>query len=207
MKKLVVLFTVLLSVSSVFSQNQKYVDAMNAARSGWSKAKTVEDYQAMANQFERIASVEKSEWLPNYYAALCYVLMAMRHTDSEKQDLILDKAQNYIDAGLVLTPTESEFFALQGLLYNARIGANNTRGAVYSLKALEAYDKALELNPINPRAYYLKGTSVFYTPKFYGGGTEKPSHCSKKQRNYLVLQPYQTSYYLTGEQRVTKKCY
>ena len=37
----------------------------------------------------------------------------------------------------------------------------------------KSLDKALELNPDNPRVYYLRATMTFHTPEAYGGGAAK----------------------------------
>jgi hypothetical protein len=40
-------------------------------------------------------------------------------------------------------------------------------------KVNESLDKALALNPDNPRVYYLRATMTFHTPEAYGGGAAK----------------------------------
>jgi len=47
------------------------------------------------------------------------------------------------------------------------------RGIVYIGKMTASLDKALELNPDNPRIYYLRATMTFHTPEAYGGGAAK----------------------------------
>ena len=45
-------------------------------------------------------------------------------------------------------------------------------GANYSRKAAAAISIAEKLNPENPRVYYLRGSNLYHTPKFFGGGAE-----------------------------------
>jgi hypothetical protein len=47
------------------------------------------------------------------------------------------------------------------------------RGIIYIDKMNQALDKALELNPDNPRVYYLRATMTFHMPEAYGGGAAK----------------------------------
>jgi hypothetical protein len=43
----------------------------------------------------------------------------------------------------------------------------------YGVAANQALEKALKLDPNNPRLYYLKGMSLFGTPPQFGGGKDK----------------------------------
>jgi len=47
--------------------------------------------------FERIASAEKSNWLPNYYVALVNTTTAFGTKDKDKVNLLLSKAQKALD--------------------------------------------------------------------------------------------------------------
>lgn len=62
---------------------------------------------------------------------------------------------------------------LQAFLFLARIQAYPMeRGMEYSMKANASLEKAVSLNPENPRSYYLRGTTLYFTPEQYGGGKE-----------------------------------
>ncbi|MEJ7671851.1 MAG: hypothetical protein WKF59_03885 [Chitinophagaceae bacterium] len=50
----------------------------------------------LANNFERIADAEKTQWLPYYYAAYCNVMNAFMEQDKTKVDAIADKAEELI---------------------------------------------------------------------------------------------------------------
>jgi hypothetical protein len=47
------------------------------------------------------------------------------------------------------------------------------RGMTYMEVMNQSLDQALELNPDNPRVYYLRATMTFHTPEAYGGGAAK----------------------------------
>ncbi len=172
-KTIVILFTLLLS-SITFAQNEKYVASMEKALKQMEAAKSMEDLQQTANLFERISNAEQTEWLPAYYNALSNIRLAaqaMENGEADKIGAFSDKAQTALDHCLTLVPKESEVYALQGFIFTSRIWADPMNGgAQFSPKAHEAFGKAIAMNPNNPRAYFLRGQLVFYTPEFWGGG-------------------------------------
>jgi len=174
MKKTIVLVITCLISTFSFSQNEKYISTMEKVIAKLGEAKTTEDLQKVANQFERIANAEKAEWLPAYYNALCNVNLASKSMESgeaEKIEAFVDKAQTALDQCIVLAPEESEVFALQGFIYTSRIWSDPMNaGAKFSPMAQQAFGKAIALDSKNPRAYALRGQLVFYTPEFWGGG-------------------------------------
>lgn len=173
MKTLVILITVTLFSITSFAQNEKYVSSMKASIEQMFEAKSIADYQKAANKFEMIGKKESSEWLPQYYGAQCYILMSFVEKDGDRKDELLDKAQNFIDNALKIKENESELYVLQGWLHQGRIMVSAMRGMKYSMLASRAFEKAKELNPENPRIYYLKGHNVYGTPAMFGGGAEK----------------------------------
>ena len=46
------------------------------------------------------------------------------------------------------------------------------RGQMYSEKASVAFGKAKNINPDNPRIYFMVGQNVLHTPEMFGGGME-----------------------------------
>jgi|WetSurMetagenome_2_1015567.scaffolds.fasta_scaffold169100_2 hypothetical protein len=161
-----------LMVSMVgFCQN-KYQEAMANAIQLMNSAANTEDFQNCANTFERISMNETKEWLPLYYAAHCYIIKSFQEPDNAKKDPILDKAQAFLDKAFKLAPEESELFALQAFLYPSRMTVDPmTRGMQYIGLLNQSIEKAIQLNPENPRAYYLKAVITLNMPEAMGGGT------------------------------------
>ncbi len=171
MKKAVLLFSVIILLTNVYGQNQAYYENMGKNLQKFGTAQTIADWQTLANQFDRIANVETTEWLPLYYAAQSTIFMSFQEQDKSKVDAYLDQAQKFVDKSLLVKQDESEIYVLQGLLYQARIGVDPMgRGQKYSMMASESFEKAKELNAENPRIYYLEGMSVMNTPEMFGGG-------------------------------------
>jgi hypothetical protein len=172
MKKL---FTILLMGVTIASsaQNKKYMDAMEKNVTALDSAYTNEKLQPLANTFERIASAEKSEWLPNYYAAYCNVNMSY-NVKGDMIDTYCDKAEKYLHIADSLSPNNSEIYTLKAQVASARISVNPmSRGQKYGTLSAELREKAKELDKTNPRPYYLEGTSYYFTPPMFGGGKDK----------------------------------
>jgi hypothetical protein len=181
------LFTVLFSVFllSGFGQENIYEQAMIQAIAKLNSAGTNSDYIDAANTFERISQSEKGEWLPLYHAAFCYVSIGHLEQDLAKKDPWLDKAQQFLDRAFAVAPQESELFTLQAFVYPGRMVVDPMgRGMEYMGKMNAAIDKAIQLNPDNPRSYYLRAVTLINMPEAFGGGpaVAKPIFETAKQK-------------------------
>lgn len=167
------LFTLLFSVFllSVFGQESKYEQAMLQAMEKMNNAGNNSAFIEAANTFERISQTEKNEWLPLYHAAFCYVTIGHLEQEVSKKDSWFDKAQQFLDRALIIAPQESELFTLQAFVYPGRMVVDPMgRGVEYMGKMNAAIDKAIQLNPDNPRSYYLRAVTLVNMPEAFGGG-------------------------------------
>jgi hypothetical protein len=156
--------------NAVKADEKSYTEAMVAALEQM-KTTGPADYGLIANQFERIAQAEKTQWLPYYYAGFSSIVQGFATQDKTKVDAILDYAEKMLDQALALMPQEPENLVLKGFLDCARIVVDpQTRGAQYSQEAMASFKKAQEIDPKNPRADYMLGMILLNTPDFYGGG-------------------------------------
>ena len=172
MKFITLLFTLLIT-SIAFAQS-KYEDAMKRNLAIMDTAQSMASLQMLANSFERIGNAEKNKWLPYYYAAYTTTRMSYLMPDKSQVDGVLDKAQQFIDKADTIEPNNSEIVTIKAFVLSARIMVNPmTRGAQYGPQSGIMLEKAIELDPSNPRPYMLKGTSAFYTPPAFGGGKDK----------------------------------
>jgi len=135
-------------------------------------AKAVTSFISAANTFERIASAEKNEWLPAYYAAYSYLNAAMGTKDIDKIDIYCDKAESLLaEAGEKEGAEESEILCLIALAYTARIRVDMFgRGLEYVTISEKLLNEATEADPTNPRSYSLRARNVMGRPKQFGGG-------------------------------------
>ncbi len=173
MKKILSLLALLSVTVFAFSQNPKYISAMEKNVAALDTTRDGLKLQALANNFERITSAEKTEWLPCYYAAYCYVNMTYS-TKGDAIDTYCDKADKFIHVADSISPNNSEIYTLRAQIASARISVNPmSRGQKYGTMSGEFREKAKELDKTNPRPYYLEGTAYFYTPPMFGGGKDK----------------------------------
>lgn len=175
MKKLI--FTVVLFMASFISKakDERFMQAMGQALMELGKAKDAGSLQEVANKFERIANTETAEWLPNYYAGLCYNIMAQKQKDGVEIDKYLDKSDTFIDKlSKQKVTSQDEVEVLKAQNYMMRIAVDGqARWMKYGSAFEGAIAKAKEINPENPRAYALKAQMIYYTPEQFGGGAEK----------------------------------
>jgi hypothetical protein len=171
MKKLltvIVLFTAIMANA----QSDKYEAAMKKNLSMFDSAKTTADYQNLAAAFERIGDAEKTQWLPYYYAGLAL-------TTAGWQDPKLDKEANAERTKALCDKAEaiektSEICEIRNMAATQQMMIDpQTRWATYGKEASTALQTGMQINPNNPRLYYLQGMSLFNTPAAFGGGKEK----------------------------------
>ena len=168
----VILFSFLFFILAKASDD-KYTNAMEKNISLIDSAKSLADFQNITNNFERIASAEKSKWLPYYYASYCCAISSFFDTTISEKDIYLDNADEYINLADSLKQDNSEIYTLKGLISQMRLMVNPmTRWQKYGPLANNYFKKAKDLDPTNPRPDYLIGQSLLYTPVQFGGGKE-----------------------------------
>lgn len=152
--------------------NDKYTEIMQKNIEVAYQAKSVEEFQSLANTFHRIAEAEKTKWEAFYYEAYAYVMMANLEKDPTKKDTMLDASLKALEAAKTLQPGESEMVALEGFVHMMRVTVDPaSRGQQYSGMAFQAFNKAVAMNPENPRALALLAQMEFGTAKFFGSST------------------------------------
>lgn len=178
MKKIVLSIAVVLFSLVSIAQKAEFYKAMGETLPQYGNCKSVSDFQALGNKFEQIANVEKSEWLPLYYHAQCYVIMSFMEQDATKKDSYLDVAEKSIKKLIEMVPTEAEVFVLQAFFYTGRLVVNPMeRGQQNSGLSGQAIEKALALDASNPRAKLMKIQMDIGTAQFFG--TDPKSFCAQ----------------------------
>lgn len=177
MKKTIPLLTLFcLLVVAVSAQNDKYLKAMETRVAGIEGSKTTEQWDELANSFERIADAEKNQWLPYYYASLCHVMKGHMISNgltggfADKTDPEADRADELLKKAEALSADNSEIWCLRKMIATLRMMADPmNRWQTFGPAAAEALEKAKKLNPDNPRVYLLEGQDKFFTPEQFGG--------------------------------------
>jgi hypothetical protein len=176
MKKTIFILMTSLLGTAVFAQSDKFVKAMEALVPAVDTTHSLEALADLANSFERIANAEKTQWLPYYYAAFCYISKANMLYVEQKNDQIdplMDKAEPLLAKAEELQKDNSEIYCLKKMFNTGKMMADPmNRFMTYGPAAAEALETAKKLNPENPRVYLLEGQDKFYTPEQYGGSKE-----------------------------------
>jgi tetratricopeptide (TPR) repeat protein len=170
--KTIILFALLCIIHMAWATDDKYTETMKKNIQSVYTAQSIPDIQQAVNAFERIGAAEKNKWEPFYYAAWGYIMIANRETDGAKKDAVLDQAQAAIKKAQEIVPAESEVVALQGFVHMIRVTVDPaSRGQQYSALAYQSLNKAVAINPENPRALTLLGQMQFGTAQFFGSPT------------------------------------
>lgn len=192
MKKMIAA-VLLLATLSVNAQSDKFAAAMQKNLDQMGAAKTTADFQAVSAAFERIGDAEKSQWLPYYYAAMCLTIPAWTDANVDK-DANSDKVKGLCAKAEAVAATDQDKAEIESVKNMAAtqqmmIDPQN-RWMTYGQEASAALTKGMQLDPNNPRLYYLQGQSLFNTPAQFGGGKDKAKPVFEKALElYKAAQP------------------
>jgi hypothetical protein len=175
MKKTILLsiFSFLL-VAGATAQSEKYLNAMRKNLSTVGEAmKQQETLVALADNMERVAKAEKTEWLPYYYAAFFRVNAAFKLGNMEDADPIADAADKLLDEADKLSPNNSEISVVRAMVLTVRMLVSPQQRYMTMAPDVEKLlQTAMKQDPMNPRPYYFKGNSLRSTPEMFGGGCD-----------------------------------
>lgn len=207
MKKFMLITAVMFTTANVFAQSDRYMAAMKTNIAAIDTSfKNPASLLSLANNFERIATAEKNQWLAYYYAALCQVNYTYMEQDKSKIDAIADKATALIDKADSLQPKNSEISCLKSMIASSHMMVNPMqRYMEYGAEITAHLEDAMQQDPSNPRPEYLKGQGLKYTPEQFGGGcaTAKPILQSSLDK-FNNFKPASDIHPNWGKQRVEK---
>jgi hypothetical protein len=167
------IFIVLAGFIQIYSFAQSQSDSADYHRGLdlLNSAKTTSNYLSSAEFFDSLATMHPDQWLSFYYSGLSLILAAQESTGLIYRDKLLDKAQVFTDKAVALKPEEPEIHVLQAFLYQGRLQADpQNRAFSLAQKADASIKKAMAADSSNPRAYFLQGYNVYYTPPMFKGG-------------------------------------
>ncbi len=151
MKKVILVLAIL--VSGLTQAQGKFEQGMGKAFGLWKEGKNTE----ASDMFERIATAEKTSWLPNYYVALVNTTSAFQTKDAERINALLAKAQAALDIEMAKTPDNPELIVIQAMIHTALLASDPMKyGMTLPAKVNELYAKAQVIAPENPRVVFCK---------------------------------------------------
>jgi cytochrome c-type biogenesis protein CcmH/NrfG len=193
MKILSIILLLFTTVPPAFQSPSGYLEIMQENIQALFAAETTAHYQSVVNTFTRIAQAEKEEWHPLYYATFGYIMMTTRAESTTDKDNYLDQAQEMLKKATERKPDESELVALEGFIHMMRITVDPaTRGQQYSAMAMQAFHKAVQLNPENPRALYLLAQMEMGTARFFG--TDTTAACDKLDQAIALFESFEPAH-------------
>lgn len=156
----------MLLVSIVAVAQSPYKTGMKKALALWE----TNDDQAAINMFERIASVEKNEWLPPYYAAQILINSSFAIKDKDAHNAVLKKAEQLIeDAKKRGQSGIAEILTLEAQYYTAWVAYDGAKyGMQYAAKITDIYKKAFDIAPQNPRVVLGKAEWKMGLAQYFG---------------------------------------
>lgn len=177
MKKYLLSFALAFVSLTAFAQAD-YDKIMSEKISKIETCKTPEDFQTLANDFQRIGSKESSKWLPPYYAAFSTIQkgrVMMRNGNAQALDGVADEAEKYLAAAQNLAGADNaEIRLLKKMTYSLRMMVNpQQRYMTDGARATEEMNTAEKLEPNNPRIALIKAEDIYFTPEQYGGSKTK----------------------------------
>ncbi|MEJ5050892.1 hypothetical protein WH221_13760 [Chryseobacterium culicis] len=177
MKKYLLSFALAFVSLTAFAQAD-YDKIMSEKIARIETCKTSEDFQTLANDFQRIGSKESTKWLPAYYAAFSYIQKGrtqMRDGKMQELDGIADQAEKHLSMAQNLAGTDNaEIHLLRKMSYSLRMMVNPAqRYMTDGARAAEEMSIAEKLDPSNPRIALIKAEDVYFTPEQYGGSKTK----------------------------------
>lgn len=177
MKKYLLSFALVLVSLTAFAQTD-YEKIMKDKIAKIETCKTPEDFQALANDFQRIGSKESSQWLPPYYAALAQIQkgrVMMRNGNMQDLDGVAAQAEKYLGTAQSLAGADNaEIRLLKKMAYSLRMMVSpQQRYMTDGARAAEELNIAEKLDPANPRIALIKAEDIYFTPEQYGGSKTK----------------------------------
>ena len=147
--KTIFLYILLGLLSAMTTQAQTpYETTMTEAFNYWRNDNPTE----AANLFERVATAEKENWLPFYYAAQVKIVQSFPMTDAAKKEQLLNRAQELLDRAKMPEADEAELMILQAMLHTARLTVDPATYAMQLSPVISGlYAEAAKLAPENPR--------------------------------------------------------
>lgn len=133
---------------------------------------TINDIEAAAMQLASEQLTEIESRTQGYDQALSQYRLSVTYNvigEQQKAKTALNQAIENLEKITEQQPNDDEAWALLSQTYGFNIALNPIKAPYFGPKAHLALEKALTINPDNPRAHLVKGVSAFNTPSLFGG--------------------------------------
>lgn len=176
-----------LTIQLSFASDPGYQKALGAQLEKLQTAENVQQLRDAANGFNRIAEMNKEEWLPNYYAALALINAGFKTEGLKEKDALYNEAKMHIEKAVNSHGENTELVALRGYALMAELSADpGSRGQSMSPDVMNTFGRALSMDPQNPRAMILLAQMELGMAQFFGQGPEKA--CGMAQNSIKLFE-------------------
>ncbi|UIR55798.1 hypothetical protein LZQ00_16215 [Sphingobacterium sp. SRCM116780] len=181
MKTLITALVFLFSTTA-FAQSA-YEKGMQQGLTLWKSDKSTE----AAAQFERVSQVEKENWIPVYYQALVLTTSAFATNDMEEKATLISSAQHLLENSA--QENNSEWLTLKAMNLIADLTTDPmTKAKTLSPTIMALYEKAIQLDPTNPRAAMGIAEFQMGSKKYFNQDISKECEAVKKALNLFEVQ-------------------
>jgi hypothetical protein len=193
MRNTIVLFILLLQLP-LHAQVINQTKALESAVMQFNQTNNPSSYTQLSLQFEKLYSMDKTNWLIPYYAGMTKSLMCLLKMGD--RDALANDALLWVARAKSIVQND-EIYCAESLAYTAKLSVNPAlRWFAYEGKIKNALTMAKKLNPNNPRAYILEANIQHKIPFIFGGGCkstmpliQKAESCLNAQTNANKLEP------------------
>ncbi len=191
MKTLLITLLFAMTTSLALGVGTAYEKKMKETIETMRSSKTPEEFIKTANTFSMIASTAKEEWLPLYYRAHIYVNLVYMDSeaDKDKKAEYLAVARESLDKLLERHAGEVEVQVMESFYWITRINQSGiAAGMIYMGNYTSAIDRALALEPGNPRARFQDLANKIGKAEFFKSDISE--YCVEMRKLYETWDEY-----------------
>jgi hypothetical protein len=165
--------------------------ALESAVMQFNQTNNPSSYTQLSLQFEKLYSMDKTNWLIPYYAGMTKSLMCLLKMGD--RDALANDALLWVARAKSIVQND-EIYCAESLAYTAKLSVNPAlRWFAFEGKIKNALTLAKKLNPNNPRAYILEANIQHKIPFIFGGGCKSTKPLIQKAESCLNAQTLKTS--------------
>jgi hypothetical protein len=168
MKQTIFLISFVLALLQATAQEDYKTVMLQSIQALDTTSKDAQNLVRLASTFEALHTYGKS-WQPLYYECLSYIKLSTAYTNIEQRKAAIDKAAELLKD---LPEGNDEVQVVRAMYAMNYLGIDRSAWVTFMPKINNGLDKAEEINPDNPRIYYLRGLLKYNMPVMMGGGTE-----------------------------------
>jgi hypothetical protein len=190
--------------------SEQYLNVMKKNVSTLDTAQRSETFKNLLHSFERVIKIEKAQWIPLYYAAMCAGALASQERNNNIAEEFTDKAAAYLAIADSISPKNSEIYVMKAQIAFIQIKVDvMERGLKNSMIAAKFLEDAIKLDNQNPRAFLLIGVGKYSMPEQVGGNKKVACEYFSKAEELLNKHPKNDIEPRWGHEETTsllKKC-